>query len=172
MGIAMSARLSACGTYRWTLSRSWGQGRTVCWILLNPSTADHARDDPTSRRVLHFTQAWGYHGLTIVNLYPFRSPRVSECREWATGNVSPWLRRNIHHIRREVRAADRTIAAWGNNAWDRALVAEVVLAATGGGGHRLECLGTTRSGAPIHPGARGSHRVPDHRMPMEWVCGG
>ena len=43
----------------------------VCWIMLNPSTADAEKLDPTNRRCLHFSQAWGYGGMSVVNLFAF-----------------------------------------------------------------------------------------------------
>jgi hypothetical protein len=55
--IKKSARISKCGKYRWTLARKWGDGKQACWLMLNPSTADHRKDDPTIRRVIHFTAA-------------------------------------------------------------------------------------------------------------------
>src|SRR5262245_24680981 len=81
--IKKTASISACGAFRWTLARTWGCGQQICWVMLNPSTADRRRDDPTIRRVIHFTHSWGYHGLTVVNLYPFRSPHPAQCRRWA-----------------------------------------------------------------------------------------
>lgn len=61
---------------RLTLTRRWGAGAQVCFIGLNPSTADHELDDPTVRRWMHFARAWGYAGFTAVNLYPLRSART------------------------------------------------------------------------------------------------
>lgn len=168
MNVTMSANVSDCGTYRWMLSRSWGDGRKVCWILLNPSTADDCKEDHTSRRVLHFAKAWDYHALTVVNLYPFRSPHVSKCRDWAKGDVRLVLKQNLIHIKKQSITAEMMIAAWGNNAWDALWIDKIVSAIIAGRDRPLYCLGTTLSGAPIHPGARGTHRVPDDQMPVMW----
>src|SRR4051812_19920431 len=72
------ASISSCELYRWTLTRDWADGARVCWVMLNPSDADHEIDDPTILR------SWGYSGFTVVNLYPFRSPSPPKCKEWAT----------------------------------------------------------------------------------------
>jgi protein gp37 len=50
--------------------------------------------------------------------------------------------------------------AWGNGKPRRRT------AATDMG--EIHCLGETASGAPIHPMARGKHRVPDDRQPLLW----
>lgn len=73
--ITRFAQLSEDGVYRWLLGRQWSfkepvtTERLVCWIMLNPSTADAEMDDPTIRRCISFSQAWGYDGLTVVNAY-------------------------------------------------------------------------------------------------------
>ena len=54
--------------HRYSLTRRWGDGpRVCCWIMLNPSTADATTDDPTIRRCIGFTHAWGYDALTVVS---------------------------------------------------------------------------------------------------------
>ena len=46
-----TALFSPCGRFRYRLGRRWGEGPTVAFVLLNPSTADQLRDDPTVRRL-------------------------------------------------------------------------------------------------------------------------
>ncbi len=70
------ATWSPCKRYRYTLRRVWrsvDEPRVVTWVLLNPSTADEFINDPTIRRCISFSQAWGYDELTIVNTYALRS---------------------------------------------------------------------------------------------------
>ena len=59
---AAGATLDPEGRYRWTLTRRWAPVRpvhtgTVCWVMLNPSTADGADDDPTIRRCVGYSQS-------------------------------------------------------------------------------------------------------------------
>ena len=69
------AELSNCGTYRWRLWRDHLLGDyakhngPVCWIMLNPSTADAFKDDPTIRRIIGFTMRWGYDALEVGHPY-------------------------------------------------------------------------------------------------------
>lgn len=58
------------GDYRYALSRIWDPKLPlILWAMLNPSVADADIDDPTIGRCIRFTQAWGYGGLVVGNLY-------------------------------------------------------------------------------------------------------
>ena len=144
--IHRSAALSRCGRYRWWLRRrcaGGGSGPVLCFLMLNPSTADHRRDDPTIRRCWGFARAWGFAVLEVRNLFAWRStdPRGLLTAPGPTGG-----RRGD----REVAAAadaDLVVAAWG--AWvpfARDREARDLL-----GGRPLMCLGRTRNGGPRHP---------------------
>lgn len=169
------AALSDCLTYRWTLTRDWGDGERLCWVMLNPSDADHEIDDPTIRRCIHFTSAWGYGGFTVVNLYPYRSPSPPACKAWATSRdqaeaVSDALRQNATIVADHTLNAAVVVAAWGNNPWDAGLISSMVdrIALGRSRSPDIYCLGTTASGAPKHPMARGLHRVTDDQQPVLW----
>lgn len=64
--------------HRYRLWRNWSDAegrarRVACWIMLNPSTADEMVLDPTIRRCVSFSKAWGYGGIEIVNVFGLRS---------------------------------------------------------------------------------------------------
>lgn len=64
-----SADISDCGRYRYRLERVWGPGHSVCWVMLNPSTADGTRDDATIRKITAYSKRWGFDSLVVVNLF-------------------------------------------------------------------------------------------------------
>ena len=180
--IQRAADLSPCGTYRWTLTRTWSsEGGHVCFIGLNPSTADHQLDDPTVRRWIHFARAWGYGGFTAVNLYPFRSSSPAECREWAgPAREGPdWYARaalhfwNLPTIVREAKAAALVVPCWGAGAWDPHWVDHVLEEIQSGEAPwpDLHCFGLSKDGHPIHPMARGRSRIRDDAQQVLWKAG-
>jgi hypothetical protein len=99
------------GAYRYLLRRVWdARLPRVVFVMLNPSTANAAHDDPTIRRCLGFALLWGCGALEAVNLFAYRaaSPRVLRA---APDPVGP---RNDAYLREAFRRADLLVAAWGN----------------------------------------------------------
>jgi len=171
-----TASVSTCEQFRWHLTRDWGDGERLCWVMLNPSDADDKIDDPTIRRVIHFTRSWGYTGFTVVNLYPFRSPHPTLCEAWATNpklaaTVKDALQQNADHVAEHTRDAAMVVAAWGNNPWDSEWLESIVESILNGGCKEIYSLGTTMHGAPKHPSGRGKYRVPDDQQPVLWRSG-
>lgn len=175
-GIIYDATLSDCGTYRFTLGRKWNwRGRRqACFIGLNPSAADDKRDDPTVCRWMHFARAWGYDGFVAVNLYPYRSPSPAECRRWSDWHSrQDWfardmLQRNLGIMIEEVAKSELAVACWGAGAWDPMHVDQVVDIVIKETGRSLSCFGRSKDGSPMHPMARGRHRISDDAQPVFW----
>lgn len=106
-----TAIISDCGLYRYQLTRRWGTGPAVVWIMLNPSYADASVDDRTITKCIGFTTRAGYAALTVVNLFAFRNRWPDEMKA-ATDPVGP---ENDAHIAAVAKAGAMTICAWGNN---------------------------------------------------------
>jgi hypothetical protein len=141
-----SAVFDASGHYRYRLTRVWAAGLPrVAFVLLNPSTADHRRDDPTIRRCVGFARAWGYGSVEVVNLFAWRATRPRDLHRAR----EPVGSDNGRHLRAAVRRAERVVVAWGTHgAWrgrDRA-----ALALLRRWGCAPLCLGLTRDGQPRH----------------------
>lgn len=138
-----TARISPCGRYRYSLSRTWNRSLpVVLFVGLNPSTADDQIDDPTVRRCIGFAKSWGYGGLILVNLFAHRATNPSELTD-AADPIGP---ENDYWITAEQARADRIVAAWGNHGslFDRDKTVIDNLAGA-------YCLGTTKLGCPRHP---------------------
>ena len=70
---AKGAHFDETGAYRLRLWRRWWDGPYVCWIMLNPSTADARVNDQTIRKCIAFSKQWGFGGLEVVNVFALRS---------------------------------------------------------------------------------------------------
>lgn len=140
-----SADISECGLYRYWLSRRLSYGeRTVLFVGLNPSTADATQDDPTIRRCVGFSRAWGFDWLLVGNLYALRStdPQTLQTAD------EPFGAKNQNALKWMVSRADVIVAAWGSRRLHcfAETMARWILSL-----ERTRCLGQTKSGAPRHP---------------------
>jgi len=143
-----NAALSACGRYRYMLSRVWGGNanpRLAVFVMLNPSTADAIQDDPTIRKCVGFARRWGLDGIRVVNLFAWRATKPSALA-LAADPVGPdndkWISVCTSN------GFDAIVAAWGRHGgiWpDR--VREVCHLI----GRPLRALALTSEGHPSHP---------------------
>jgi hypothetical protein len=148
-----AAVLSKCGNYRYVLMRQLqGMGPPMVFCMLNPSTADHANDDPTIRRCIGFANREGASALAVINLFAFRSTNPYDLLADGMDPVGP---ENDEAIRGVLRTMNRrVVCAWGASlsaecfVRSRAISVERMLRATGA---ELVCLGTTARGLPRHP---------------------
>jgi len=139
-----TARFDGTGRYRYELTRAWGDGPLACWIMLNPSTADATRDDPTIRRCVAFSRDRGFGSLVVVNLFALRATRPGELAS-ARDPVGPG---NDGAISRAVRRSDEVVVAWGRHA---ALLSRGERLLRMLAGTRLLALGVNRDATPRHP---------------------
>lgn len=144
------AVLSPCGAYRYRLWRRWDTTEpSVAFVMLNPSTADAAVDDPTIRKCVGFARRWGLGGVRVVNLYAYRAtdPRDLWRAQRSGVDIVGWPH-NRDHVRAAASDAGVIVAAWGANAPTEAGVAMAAELCRYGD---VWCLGTTRGDAPRHP---------------------
>ena len=99
--------------YRFLLTRDFNEPsnrRSVTFIMLNPSTADAATNDPTITRCCNYAKSWGYGRLEVVNLYALRAtdPRELRKRFDPTGGVA-----NETFILESCKRSGMVICAWG-----------------------------------------------------------
>lgn len=133
-------------TYRYALHRSWDHNKDfVCFIGLNPSTADDQNDDPTIRRLIKYCEDWGYGGFFIVNLFAL----VTADPKLMMKHPSPIGKKNDRHIRIHLKKCKLTVLMWGRNGTfsDRYLKVLKLL----GKKRKLHCFDLTKERQPKHP---------------------
>ncbi|MEP7353289.1 MAG: DUF1643 domain-containing protein [Acidobacteriota bacterium] len=59
--------------YRYRLSREWGTGKRVLFVMMNPSTADPLVDDPSVAKCRRFSVKWGYGKMYVGNTFAYRA---------------------------------------------------------------------------------------------------
>lgn len=151
--LGMGAVFSPDRRYRYALYRTWDVSRPpTLWVLLNPSTADETRDDPTIRRCIGFSRRWGDGGVVIVNIFAMRStdPFALRLVQDPTGRPE----NDAYIASARVRSA-RVVAGWGaiQRLGKDLAIRELEVLAKGILGHpdRIMCLGKTKRGDPRHP---------------------
>lgn len=140
-----SASFDSSGLYRYSLSRIWDREKPLLgFIMLNPSTADAAEDDPTLRRTMGFARDWGFGGVEQVNLFAFRATDPEELKV-CPDPIGP---ANDDFIFDLAERADKLVAAWGAHGsfLDRDMQVLTYLAS-----YKLYCLEKTKEGHPKHP---------------------
>jgi len=104
-----TAVLSEDKKYRYLLGREWDHNKPcICFVMLNPSTADAEIDDATIRRCTGFARAWGYGSLLVVNLYGLRATHPKAL--WY--DLDPVGPKNDDHIILAVHKTKKVVCAW------------------------------------------------------------
>lgn len=140
----------------------------IVWLMLNPSTADAFRNDPTVTNCIKFTKAWGGDICEVVNLFSFRSPYPADIASRSMGDRGDDAI-NDGEILAACTGAYRVITAWGTDGalGNRDILVRRALAVPGIAQHHL---GLTKGGYPKHPLARGKHRIPADQQPIPWAA--
>lgn len=159
VGVTGSAIFSTCGQYRYLLTRRLcahdsqsmrAQDKVATMIMLNPSTADATRNDPTIRRCIGFAQQWGCGTLQVLNLFAVRATLPQAMKE-AADPVGPdnykWFAQTLMAAPVELHVV---VCAWGVHGAFRGQD-RVVLGWLHELGITSFALGTTREGHPRHP---------------------
>lgn len=139
------AHFSLDRRYRYVLWRIWNSKKgLVCYIGLNPSTADEKEDDHTITRLIHFTEQEGYGGFYIVNLFSSRSRNFDDVKS----SISPIGIKTNSYIKTYTRKSNLVCLIWGGKGVylnrDKEVIKGLAL-------FSLMCLGVTNKGNPKHP---------------------
>lgn len=151
-----TARFSACGTYRYNLTRELvdidGNPKPLVICGLNPSTATADDDDRTIARESDFAIRWGCHRLVKVNAYAFidKSPKVMfAAKKRGVDIIGPENDAAIRAAAELCRTAGGIfLVAWGRNVEPER---QYALAEMLGEIVPLTCVKTNGDGTPTHP---------------------
>lgn len=147
-----SADISADGIFRHSLCRRWDyfyMRTKLTYIMLNPSTADHQKDDPTIRKCIHYAKQAKFNGFNVVNLFDYRATDPQNLRKAGY----PVSGHNAAAVEIAMLNSDVVVCAWGAHANrpEVRLAADVVVDFSRRRRLQLYCLGLTKDGHPRHP---------------------
>jgi hypothetical protein len=109
---AAGAEFSACRRWRYLLWRHWDEKKpAVNFLMLNPSTADEHKLDPTCSRARDYAERWGYGALIVTNVFGWRATDPDDMKA-AKDPVGPG---NDAAIVRAARESAIVVCAWGNH---------------------------------------------------------
>ncbi len=137
--------------YRYLLTRTLdGTQDPLVIVMVNPSTADAERDDPTITRCMGFARRARARALIVANLYAYRATDVR-----VLGQVpDPVGPENDAHLRSLAREHRHILVAWGASAKLPARLRPRVAAVVDllrGDGATLGALAVCADGQPAHP---------------------
>ena len=142
-----TVRFSDCETYRYDLNRVWDAAKgSVLFVMLNPSTADERRNDPTVERCERRARSMGYGSLWVVNIFAYRATDPKDLRR-AASPIGPL---NDDVLTKAAENADCVIAAWGAHG-DHHQRGHAVRDMLWARGVSLHHIGLTKMGHPRHP---------------------
>lgn len=141
------AAFSPCRRWRYFLWRRWDRAGPVAnFLMLNPSTADEVKLDPTCSRARDYAVRWGYGALIVTNVFAWRATDPGALTK-AGDPVGP---ANDRAIVRAAHEAAIVVCAWGNHGAHRGR-ADAVVRLLERAGVRLHALRVNGSGEPTHP---------------------
>ena len=120
----------------------------IAFLLLNPSTADEHKDDPTVRRCRRYAAAWGYGEVIVLNAFAYRAtdPKVMRAHSDPVGPQNDEVICKTAQVLFHQGGA--LVCGWGNHGafLDRGRTIRALLNA-----YPAQAFPLTKSGEPGHP---------------------
>ena len=153
------ATFSPCRRWRYLLWRCWDGKKPVAnFLMLNPSTADEVKLDPTCSRARDYAERWGYGALIVTNVFGWRATDPDDMKA-AKDPVGPG---NDAAIVKAAKGSAIVVCAWGNHGKFLERSARV-RAFLDKGKIELHSLRVNANGEPAHP-----LYLPGSLRPQRW----
>jgi len=140
------AKFSRCRRWRYLLWRKWADGPVANFLMLNPSTADEVKLDPSCTRARLYAEHWGFGALIVTNLFGWRATDPDEMK----AARDPVGSANDAAILSAARSSSLVVCAWGNHGAHLERATKVIdllrLKKV-----RLHALRLNGNGEPAHP---------------------
>lgn len=105
------AVFSTCERYRYALWRRWDEDKPmVMFLMLNPSTADEEKNDPTVERCEIRAREYGFGGLYVGNIFALRG-KDPKCLR---GDTDPVGGNNDYALFQMAMDSAMVVCAFGN----------------------------------------------------------
>jgi hypothetical protein len=141
------ATFSRCRRWRYLLWRCWDASKPAAnFLMLNPSTADELKLDPSCTRARNYAERWGYGGLIVTNIFGWRSTDPAQLKSIK----DPVGRGNDKAILQAAKEAGIVVCAWGNHG-EHMGRARAVMDLLTRNSIALHALRITGIGHPAHP---------------------
>lgn len=150
MFVSRKAEFSPCRVWRYVLEIRWDERPALVFFMLNPSTADEVKNDPTVERCERRARREGYGAVIILNLFAYRATEPADMK--ATDDpIGPdndeWILKTLRRVKRDGGAL---ICAWGTHGGFKGRDTDA-LGLIFGSGIRAKALRLTKHGYPSHP---------------------
>lgn len=133
--------------FRYFLFRQWNADLGRCmFVMLNPSTADEIKNDPTVERCQRRAAAMGFGSLSVTNIFALRSTDPRLLYEFN----DPVGSDNDFYIETACKSSDLIVCGWGKHG-NLKKRGEEVLALIRKTGKTPHALKINSDGTPAHP---------------------
>ena len=148
--------------YRYELSRTWDDAlSTLLFVMMNPSTASPAFDDPTVAKCRRYAEDWGFGTLLVGNTCAYRATSQKRLTEIADP-VGP---DNDAHLLSMAERAAMIVFAYGQPHKSlRYRGLQVARLLSRQGARPLHALRLALDGTPCHP-----LYLPRSLKPVQWT---
>ena len=165
-------RFSPCRTWRYFLRRPWQQQidqsfvvsdlldqpdtttkrPPIAFCLLNPSTADETKDDPTVARCRRFAVAWGFGDIIVLNAFAYRATDPKDMKAHMEPVGADNDKTIIQTVEWVLSNGGQVVCGWGNHGshLSRSTHIRSILAPYKDT-DKILGFPTTKSGEPGHP---------------------